>query len=138
MTVKTLHTIRTDSNFDQFCEKVIIAAEKLEIPEPQLLRRRKVPKRYEDTSLDTHTFPSSPKQGIFLKLNDLITACIRNRFDQAGYRIYKHIEDLILKAANTEEYEEQFHELMQLYVTDFNASQLRTQLQVEQPLYVTN
>ena len=48
MTVQTLKSLRSDSNYKLFWKKVTNLAEKLEVSEPALPRRRKVPKRFED------------------------------------------------------------------------------------------
>lgn len=44
LTVKTLEGLRTDENFELFWQKVGRARERLEVEEPQLPRRRKVPR----------------------------------------------------------------------------------------------
>ncbi len=40
----------------------------------------------------------------FFECLDTIVSCIRDRFDQPGYRVLKNLEDLILKAVRNEEY----------------------------------
>ena len=50
LTVKTIGGLRTDDNFDLLWEKVEKARDQLDVDEPQLGRRRKVPKRYEQGS----------------------------------------------------------------------------------------
>ena len=47
LTVKTLQTMCTDSNFGLFWKKVGMKRMKLDVDESQLPRRRKVPKKYE-------------------------------------------------------------------------------------------
>ena len=44
MTVKTLQSLRTDSNFDLFWRKAEIARQKLDVNDPELPRKRKLPK----------------------------------------------------------------------------------------------
>ena len=56
---------------------------------------------------------------------DLITTCINNRFDQSGYKIYHNIEDLLLKAANTENYDEELKFVIQFYCSDFDGYLLK-------------
>ena len=48
MTVKTLQSLRTDSNFDLFWTKAETARQKLDVNEPELPRKRKLPTRFED------------------------------------------------------------------------------------------
>ena len=52
MTVKTLQSLRTDSNFDLFWRKAEIARQKLDVNDPELPRKRKLPKRFEDGSAE--------------------------------------------------------------------------------------
>ena len=47
LTVKTLQRVRLDSDFDLFWEKVELRRVQLDVGEPQLPRKRKLPKRYE-------------------------------------------------------------------------------------------
>ena len=92
----------------------------MEISEPELPRHRKVPRRFEDNTADTDIYPTSPQEyyrRLYFEAIDLIMACIRNRFDQPGYRTHRNIEDLLLKTVNAEEYEEQLHTVTQLYTT---------------------
>ena len=60
----------------------------------------------------------------------MITTCINNRFDQPGYKIYRNIEDLLLKAANTENYDEELKFVTQFYSSDLDGILLKTQLEV--------
>ena len=48
MTVKTLESIRTDDHFTAFSGLVIKAQPKLDVCDPELPRRRKAPKQYDD------------------------------------------------------------------------------------------
>ena len=45
-TVVTLESIRNDTSFEMFWQKVISFAKKHEIDDPLLLRKRKTPKRF--------------------------------------------------------------------------------------------
>ena len=47
LTVKTLKGLRTDGNFNLFWQKIEKMMNELEVDEPQLARRRKTPKRFE-------------------------------------------------------------------------------------------
>ena len=50
MTVATFNSIRSDGQFDLFWDLVILKANKLGVNEPQLPRRRKLPRRFDDGS----------------------------------------------------------------------------------------
>ena len=60
----------------------------------------------------------------------MITTCIDSRFDQPGYKIYCNIEDLLLKAANGDNYDAELKFVTEFYGSDFDDYQLKTQLKV--------
>ena len=60
LTVKTLQTIRSDSNFDLFWDKVEARRVQFDVEEPVLPRRRKRLQRYEKGICIPH-FPGIPK-----------------------------------------------------------------------------
>ena len=61
LTIDTLKGLRTDSNFDLFWEEVDKARDQLDVGDPQLPRRRKAPKSYEQGFAPAE-FPASPKE----------------------------------------------------------------------------
>ena len=133
LTVKTLQSLRTDSNFQLFWEKITREADQQQVNEPSLPRRRKTPRRFESGNTDGYSFASTPVdhyRWVYYEAIDLITTCINNRFDQPGYKIYRNIEDLLLKAANTENYDEELKFVTQFYSSDFDGYLLKTQLEV--------
>ena len=83
MTVATFNSIRSDGQFDLFWDLVILKANKLGVNEPQLPRRRKLPRRFDDGSSGGE-FPSPPKahfKQAYFEAIDLITNCVQERFD---------------------------------------------------------
>lgn len=90
------------SSYDLFWKRVDLKIKELNVDEPQLPRQRKAPKRYDD-GLSTGYFRGSTKEHykqICYEALDLIISCVEDRFDQAGYRIYKTLEMLLIKACN--------------------------------------
>lgn len=80
----------------------------MQVNEPALPRRRKVPRRFEEGREDTHSYPSTPEdhyRKIYFEAIDLIVNCITDRFNQPGFFIYQYVESLLLKAANCKEYQ---------------------------------
>ena len=65
----------------------------------------------------------------YYEVLDYTINSIRNRFNQPGYRTYKHIENLLLKAANRKSFDDDFDEVISFYGDDFNSSTLRVQLE---------
>ena len=46
------------------------------------------------------------------------------RFDQPGFQTYKKLENVLLKAANKESYDDDIEFITQLYGSDLNLQQL--------------
>ena len=58
MAVATLKSLRTD-DYDLFWEQAVQITEQLEVSEPQLTRRRRLPRQYDDGTPEE--FPLTPK-----------------------------------------------------------------------------
>ena len=130
LTCLTLERIRTNECFDEFWEKVRQLARKHDINEPTLPRKRKVPARYEVGSEDRH-FNDSPKilfQQNYFEVLDFVVNCVRQRFNQPGYAVYKHLVDLLLKAARCETYNTEYDFILQFYGNDLDKLNLKIQL----------
>ena len=100
--VTILRSLRSESMYKLFWEKVTKIAASLGVTEPKLLRQRKVPRRMVVGSVDTHSFPSTIEdyyRQMYFEALDLITTCICNRFYQPGYKMYCNIQELLLKIA---------------------------------------
>ena len=85
--VKTLQHLRTDENFDLFWQRVEKMRYQFDIAEPQLARKRKVPKQYDQGSAPAK-FAESPKEEycrIYFEALNLAVTSICNRFDQKGF-----------------------------------------------------
>ena len=102
--------LRNDGKFDEFWQKVCDKVNEVDVNEPALPRRRKVPRRYEIGDGDGD-HPSTPKQHyltVYFESLDLIKAFIVEGFDQPGYRVYSNLEKSLIKAASGEDSEEEF------------------------------
>ena len=131
MTTATLTSMRSDDQFDNFWDLVVRNAEKCGVTEPQLPRRRKLPRRFDDGVSDGD-FPTTPKaffRQIYYEALDLITNCIKDRFDQPGYKIYQLLESLLMKACRKEEIAESLDAVCGFYGNDFDKGLLCSQLQ---------
>ena len=130
MTVQTLQSIRNDETFHLFWEKVSLLANSLEVDEPQLPCHRKRPNRYEEGTL-AGSFPSSAKDLYhqqYFEVIDLVTACVKDRFDQPGYKVYHQAEELILKASKREPFNAELEFVTKFYKDDFEQNLLEAQL----------
>ena len=137
MTVKTLEGIRTERDFELFWEKLENRRECLEIDEPCLPRKRKVPKRFEDGDAEAE-FPKSPAdyyRRIYFEALDLAVVSIRNRFNQQGFKTFSTIEQLIFTAAKGECFTENLDAVCSFFEGDFNKEELKSELTTFQHLY---
>ena len=131
-TCSTLQRMRTKESFDMFWKNLLKRRSDLDIGEPKLPRPRKAPRRFEvGTGEGYHpqTVEEHYLQLYFLVL-DSTMACIRQRFDQAGYQTYKRLETLLLSAADGKNYEEELNFVTKFYGSDFEKSTLDAQLQL--------
>ena len=132
MTVVTLQHIRDDESFSLFWQKIERERQSLDVQEPQLPRKRKTPKRLDDESTEGE-FPDDPKSFYrrqYYEALDLIISSITERFDQPGYRIYRQLEDLLLKAIRKEDFEDCFTTISSFHHSDINSVQLWLHLDI--------
>ena len=91
MTLTTLKSLRTDDHFTAFWDLVIKAQQELNVSGPELPRRRKMPKRYDDGAPEK--FPDDCqahyRQSYFEAL-DLVINAIQDRFDQPGFNYWRN------------------------------------------------
>ena len=85
MVIDTIQSLRSDESFDLFWTKVSIMAESVEydVEEPQLPRRRKTPRRYDDglTSGEFHDTPKVYYRQLYYEAIDSIVSSLKGRFD---------------------------------------------------------
>jgi len=133
LTLSTLRSIRSDEMFDLFWEKTqrLREANGVDVDPPVLPRRRKAPKRLE-VGCGEPSHPQSPKdlyRRFYFEALDLVISAINSRFDQPGYQTYKNLQELLLQAAHGQDYHKEFEYVVDFYGSDFESSQLDTQLQ---------
>lgn len=130
MTVQTLQTLRSDQSFDLFWSKVNHFASSHDVSEPQLPRKRKKPRRFEE-GVSAGEFHETPKQYYrqhYFEAIDLIVNCTQDRFNQAGYKIYSSLEALLIKACKGENFEHELEAVCTFYGDDFVQDLLLVQL----------
>ena len=135
LTCETLIYLREDAEFANFWKEVMKKQSEFDVDEPTLPRKRRAPSRFEVGTGESH-YPSSIEDHYrvhYFEALDLLIACIKNRFDQPGYRVYSKLETLLLDAANGVALDEDcFSEMMDLYASDFDSSFQKSQLQILQ------
>ena len=131
MTLATLKSIRNDTSFGLFLQKITASAGDLEIEKPSLPHRRKTPRRLDDGSLPT--FPETVEdqyRRIYFEALDLIISRTEDRFNQPGWKIFRNVQELLLKAASADPYEEELRFIISFYGSDFDILLLPTQLEI--------
>ena len=109
MTITTLLQCRSDVAYDLFWKRIEESGRSLDISEPALPRRRKLPRRLDEGS-DGTTFqnPKDYYRKRYFEAIDFIVSSIQDRFDQPGYRMYKNVENLIINTIKRENAEGSF------------------------------
>lgn len=131
LTVKTLESLRNDETFNLFWKQVEMHGATFDVDNPVLPRKRKCPRRFDDgTAVGEH--PASPKvffRQQYFEALDLIISCLKSRFEQPGYNVYKNLQELLLKAINRQNFEPELQYVSQFYGDDIKEANLRCQLQ---------
>ena len=132
MTKRTISSLRNNTEFDLFWKKVAKMKDEVDVDEPGLPRKRRMPARYETGSApaEFHSTPESFFRQIYFEAIDLLVEAISDRFDQVGYRTYQHLESLVLKAANKEDYQYELDFVADFYGSDLDKSLLDLQLKI--------
>lgn len=116
--------MRTDEGFKLFWERVTREANALGIDEPVLPRKRKVPRRF-DSNNDIGTTPVTPEdyyRPMYFEALDTAVSCIKDRFDQEGYKMYSKLELLLLKACKHDQNYEEYDDVFELYQGDIRST----------------
>ena len=134
MTINTLKSIRTDEAFDLFFQLVEQLRESTDdhVEQPSLPQKRKVPQHLEIGDGDGYHSPTIQQhyRQQYFEAIDLAYTSIQNCFNQPGYAIYFNLDGLLLKVANQQDYSTELHKVVTFYGSDFNQSELSTQLQI--------
>lgn len=138
LTVKTIQSVRSNTNFDLFWDKAELMRVKWDVDEPQLPRKRKVPKRYElgVGEAEFHATPKDMYRQVYFEAIDLAVSSIKDRFEQPGYKVYSNVEQLLLKACSGMDHEDEISFVCEFYGQDINKQELESQLKVLKTLYM--
>ena len=106
-------------------------ASDLDVSDPVLPRQRKRPKRYEDVGEGYS--PENVEdfyRPIFYEAVNLVIGSIRARFGQPGYKVYSKLEEVLVKAANNENFDAELKFVIVFYKEDFDLGILSMQVGV--------
>ena len=131
-TKKALSSIRNEESFNNFWEKVSSLTLDVEVNEPALPRKRRLPTRFEEGTASPH-YDQSPKdmyRRVYFEALDLLIHSIEARFDQPGYKAYCSLEALLVKVCMKHDYSEEVKKVLEVYEADLDAHNLTTQLSI--------
>ena len=129
--VNTLKKDQNDDSFDMFWRKILSQKDLLDVEDPILPRKKKMPARYSDNS--NYSFPESPKalyRKIYFEVYDFVINAIDSRFNQKDYGIYRNVQELFLKSVRNECVDKEFTEVVSFNEGDLTPYDLRTQFKL--------
>ena len=122
--------MRSNEAFTLFFDVVEISRKTLGVDPATLPRKRKAPVRYE-IHYSTGSHPETPEdhhRKIYFEALYLAIACIKDRFDQPGYAVYRNLEEILALAANGTTNTSQFEAFYDFYGKDVDKTLLSVQL----------
>ena len=130
MVICTMQTLRNDASFDMFWQKVTKNTKECEIDEPQVPRQRKLRKQNDkgfgegddDGDMKAYFWQQ------YFEAFDLAINTIQDRFELRGYKIYINLEQLLLKACQKKNFDQELEDACSFYKDDFEIETLRAQL----------
>ena len=102
----------------------------MDIDEPQLPHKRRVPSRFEIGAPDTNHCPATAKEfyrQIYFEAYDHVINLSANRFDQPDFHTYINIQELLLKSIQGQPFEAEFKAVIAMYGNDLDAYKLKAQ-----------
>lgn len=131
MVIDTLSSLRTLDNFEIFWKNLLLVKESHDINDPQLPRKRRQPQRFNEVTGSDGHFHNTPQAHYCQKYYEVIdntVGCLKDRFDQPGYKLYMNLEQLLTNAILQEDFTEQFQLVCDFYENDLDRNLLCAQL----------
>ena len=132
LALSTLGEMRKEESFSKFWASLNEKFDDLDVDEPTLSSRRKMSKRFEPGNAPPE-FPTSAKELYgqqYFEALDLVVNCVKDRFNQPGYQVYRHLEDVLLKCVHGDKsYREDIDFVSKFYNGELEKSSLSTQLE---------
>lgn len=84
LSLTSLSEMRNEDSFDTFWESLNNKLDDLDVSEPRLPRRRKMPKRFEtgNAPLEFATSEKELYKQMYYEALNLVMSCVKERFDQ--------------------------------------------------------
>ena len=131
---------RSDEYFKEFGKTLLLNKNTYALVKNLVLpQRRKIPARYNEGK-DQHHLKDVELlyRQIYYDAYDYFISGIKNRFDQPDFKLYPHMQNLLLKAANSEKHLEEHNIICKIYKDDLDAYSLQAQLKLLEFLKASN
>ena len=141
LTIQTIQGMRKAEHFKLFFDLAKQKSKRYDVEDPILPRKRRKPKYsilqyvdgHEEASRDTEAFSPSTAEDhyrfIYFEAIDTVVMAVKERFEQASFKLFSSIEQLLLKAVNGESYQMEMDELKN-YHDDIDVSALPAELEI--------
>ena len=102
---------RSNESFKEFWKKLFVNKNSYALVEsPVLPHKRKIPAHYNDgEDQNHHKDVELLYQQLYYNAYNYVISGIKNRFDQPDFKLYSHMQNLLLKAANSQNYLEEYN-----------------------------
>ena len=130
LVIVSLRTKRAAAEFDKFWNQLISEVSQVDVEEPTLPRKRKMPKRFDEFA--SHHFYETPKylyRRAYFEAYDNVIQGIEMRFQQKVFLIYKNIQDIFLNAINGKDSSQHLKVVCDVFKNDLNPTNLQFQLE---------
>ena len=127
--VSSLKSMRCESHFTDIWGDVTRLADNLNLPKPELPRRRKLPRRIDDGGLAHHYDNPCTYHRVesWYTCIDAVVTQIEERFSGDSFLQIANAEDLLIRAASGQPYKNELTKFLEHY-DDFDESSLDAQL----------
>ena len=128
-TVQSLQAIRSDGHFSLFWKYLEQRSSKMDMSNPALPRRKRVPRRLEvgEGAPEYAATVEDHYRRIYFEVIDLLLGAIQERFGQKGFQVLQKLEAIIVENSPSEE---TIREVAKFYGPDFHQERLKSQLSV--------
>ena len=127
----TLKEMRNDSKFTEFWQEISSKATELDIGEPTLPRRRKLPKRFDKSNTTTFhdSTPETMYKRLYFELIDTVVGEVQRRLTSPSFTLYAKMELLLKSAAEgSEVLHADVKEVVDHFQDDLDLGELCTEL----------
>ena len=130
LSLTVLSSLRIPEKFKLFFDKVVIYQKKFNVQDPALPRKYRSPSRFEvgSSSGHFHTTVEDHYRAVYYEVLDLVVEGIKDRFNQRGYSVFQHLEELLLKTCKGESTAAELDYVCTFYGNDIDRQQLDSQL----------